>query len=86
MSNPAKETNDINPGPPKTTVNPTLVRHTEIHTFVIESPSSSAIDGESLPDMTRIGTPANLPKVTSENSASAIVFELLNKPSIHVMT
>lgn len=55
-------------------------------TFAIETPSSSAIDGESLPYMTQIGTPANLMKVTSENSRSAIVFELLDKPSIHVVT
>lgn len=55
-------------------------------TFAIETPSSSAIDGESLPDMTQIGTPVTLAKVTSENSGSAIVFELLDKPSIHVAT
>ena len=37
-------------------------------TFAIETPSSSAIDGESLPDMTQIGTQANSAKVTSDDS------------------
>ena len=74
---------------PRTTENNGRTHADEEHgfqTFAIETPSSSAIDGESLPDMTPIGTQANSAKVTSDNSGSAIVFELLDKPSIHVMT
>lgn len=74
---------------PRTTENSGKPHDGEEHgfqTFAIKTPSSSAIDGESLPDMTQIGTPANLAKVTSDISGSAIVFELLDKPSIHVVT
>lgn len=55
---------------PRTTENgkPHTGEEHGFQTFAIKTPSSSAIDGESLPDMTQIGTQANSAKVTSDDS------------------